>query len=150
MRGLGGRKVDQQMAAATWWPTEDAQPCTLKSTCHPFSFFVGLNNLYVTIHNNKSRMTVLEISCLNSPPPLPSPCLDAEPSDLNAKMDFNGSHRVARSLTGYITDQSSTPGVSAGSQTVQETHNEDARTHMHAHTCPLTHARTQERLTGNT
>ena len=49
--------------------------------------------------------------------------LDAEPSDLNVKMDFNGSPRVARSLTGDITDQSFTPGVSAGSQTVQERQN---------------------------
>lgn len=64
-------------------------------------------------------------------------CLDAEPSDHNVKMDFNGSHRVARSLTGYITDQSSTPGVSAGSQTVQESHNKAS-----AHAC--THTRTHK------
>lgn len=60
------------------------------------------------------------------------------------EMDFNGSHRVARSLTGYITDQSSPPGVSAGSQAVQERHNKACAlsfslTHTRVHTDTDTH-----------
>lgn len=55
--------------------------------------------------------------------------VNAELSGLNVNLDPNGSHQVARSLTGYITDQSSAPRVSAWCQEVQHTH-----THSHQKT----------------
>lgn len=61
--------------------------------------------------------------------------INAEVSGLNVNLDTNGFHWVARSLTGYITDQSSAPGVPAGNQAVQQRHN---NTQSCAHTCAHT------------
>lgn len=62
-------------------------------------------------------------------------CINAELSGLNVHLDPNGCHRVARSLTGYITDQSSAPGVPAESQVAQQGHN---NTRPYTHTCTHT------------
>lgn len=60
--------------------------------------------------------------------------VSAELSGLNVNLDPNGCHRVVRSLTGYITDQSSAPGVPAGSQAVQQRHNNTHHIQTHTHT----------------
>lgn len=58
-------------------------------------------------------------------------CVNAALSGPNVSLNRNGCLRVARSLTGYITDQFFVPGVSTRSQADQQRH-----THTRSHRVP--------------